>query len=69
MQYEQYKEIDGPLSRDQDIRLLKEGAKERREIEKELGKEGHGTATGRGTLRQTRKQAGRRSTALTEASS
>ena len=41
MQCEQYKEIDWPLVRDQDIPLLKKGEKGRREIERKLGKEGH----------------------------
>ena len=39
-QCEQYREIDGPLARDQDIPLLRKGAKGRREMERELGKEG-----------------------------
>ena len=40
-QCEQYRDIDGPLVRDQEIPLLKKGARERREMERVLGKEGH----------------------------
>ena len=41
MQCEQYREIDGPMVRDQDVPLLKKGAKGRREMERKLGKEAH----------------------------
>ena len=40
-QSEQYREIDGPLVRDQDIPSLKKSAKARREMEREPGMEGH----------------------------
>ena len=38
---EQYKGIEEPLVRDQDIPLLKKGEKGRRAMEREVGKEGH----------------------------
>ena len=41
MRCEQYKVIEEPLVRDQDILLLKKGEKGRRAMERELGKEGH----------------------------
>ena len=41
MRCERYKAMDGPLVRDQDILLLKKGEKGRREMERELGKEGY----------------------------
>ena len=41
MRCEQYKGIEEPLVRDQDIPLLKKGEKGRRAMERELGKEGH----------------------------
>ena len=41
MRCERYRGIEGPLVRDQNIPLLKKGEKERREMERELGKEGH----------------------------
>ena len=42
MQCGQCMEIDGPMVRDQDIPLLKRGAKGRRELDRELGTENHG---------------------------
>ena len=42
MRCEQYKEIEEPLVRDQDVLLLKKGARGRSAVERELGKEGHG---------------------------
>ena len=41
MQCEQYQEMDRPMVKNQDILLLKSGTKGRREVERELGKEGH----------------------------
>ena len=41
MRCEQYKGIEEPLVRDQDILLLKKGEKGRAGMERELGKEGH----------------------------
>ena len=41
MQYKQYKEIDGLLVRDQDTPVLKKGEKGRREMKRELRREGH----------------------------
>ena len=41
MRCEQYKGIEEPLVRDQDIPLLKKGEKGRRAMERVLGKEGH----------------------------
>ena len=41
MRYEQYKGIEEPLVRDQDVPLLKKGARGRSAVERELGKEGH----------------------------
>ena len=41
MQCEQYKGIKEPLVRDQDVPLLKKGARGRSVVERELGKEGH----------------------------
>ena len=41
MRYEQYKGIKEPLVRDQDVPLLKKGARGRSAMERELGKEGH----------------------------
>ena len=40
MQCEQYKGIEEPLVRDQDVPLLKKGARSRSEVERELGKKG-----------------------------
>ena len=34
-------EVDGPMVRDQDVPLLKKGAKARGEVDRELGTEGH----------------------------
>ena len=41
LQCEQYREIERPMVRDKDIQLLRRGAKERREVERELRKGGH----------------------------
>ena len=41
MRCEQYKGIEEPLVRDQDVLLLKKGARGRSAVERELGKEGH----------------------------
>ena len=41
MRCEQYKGIEEPLVRDQDVPLLKKGARGRSAVERELGKEGH----------------------------
>ena len=41
MRFAQYKGIEGPLVRDQDVPLLKKGARGRSAVERELGKEGH----------------------------
>ena len=41
MRCEQYKGIEEPLVRDQDILLLMKGARGRSAVERELGKEGH----------------------------
>ena len=41
MRCEQYKGIEEPLVRDQDIPLLKKGEKGRRAMGREIGKEGH----------------------------
>ena len=41
MPCEQYKGIQEPLVRDQDVPLLKKGARGRSAMERELGKEGH----------------------------
>ena len=41
MRCEQYKGIEEPLVRDQDIPLLKKGERGRSAMERELGKEGH----------------------------
>ena len=41
MRCEQYKGIEGPLVRDQDVLLLKKGARGRSAMGRELGKEGH----------------------------
>ena len=41
MRCEQYKGIEEPLVRDQDVPLLKKGARGRRAVERELGKERH----------------------------
>ena len=41
MRCEQYKGIEEPLVRDQDVPLLKKGASGRGAVERELGKEGH----------------------------
>ena len=41
MRCERYRGMEGPLVRDEDIPLLKKGEKGRREMERELGKEGH----------------------------
>ena len=41
MQCEQYREIDRLIVRDQDIPLLTKGEKGRREVQRELGREGH----------------------------
>ena len=41
LQCEEYRGMDGPVVRVQDIRLLKKDAKGTREMERELGKEGH----------------------------
>ena len=41
MRCEQYKGIEEPLVRDQDILLLKKGVRGRSAVERELGKEGH----------------------------
>ena len=41
MRCEQYKGIEEPLVRDQDVPLLKKGARYRSAVERELGKEGH----------------------------
>ena len=41
MQCAQYKGIEEPLVRDQDVPLLKKGARGRSAVERELGKEGH----------------------------
>ena len=41
MRCEQYKGIEEPLVRDQDVPLLKKGAGGRSAVERELGKEGH----------------------------
>ena len=41
MQCDQYREIDRLMVRDQDLPLLRRGAKGRREVEREIGREGH----------------------------
>ena len=41
MRCEQYKGVEEPLVRDQDVSLLKKGARGRSAVERELGKEGH----------------------------
>ena len=41
MRCAQYKEIEEPLVRDQDVPLLQNGARGRSAVERELGKEGH----------------------------
>ena len=41
MRCEQYEGIEEPLVRDQDVLLLKKGARGRSAVERELGKEGH----------------------------
>ena len=41
MRCEQYQGIEEPLVRDQDVPLLKKGARGRSAVERELGKEGH----------------------------
>ena len=41
MQREQYKGIEEPLVRDQEVPLLKKGARGRSAVKRELGKEGH----------------------------
>ena len=41
MRSEQYKGIEEPLVRNQDVLLLKKGARDRSAVERELGKEGH----------------------------
>ena len=41
MPCERYRGMEGPFVRDQDIPLLKKGERGRREMERQLGKEGH----------------------------
>ena len=41
MRCERYRGIEGPLVSDQDIPLLQKGERGRREMKRELGKEGH----------------------------
>ena len=67
MPCEQYKGIEEPPVRDQDVRLLKKGARGRSAVERELGKEGHRKGLWHGVIVKPLWQALREHTVALEA--